>query len=137
MLHHTHARAPHPNPPPFGGRIKEGVIFCAEKLGVVTLIASTLLASNPSLAAGDIKAGRQKALQCQTCHGLDGLSKLPEAPNIAGNPEPYLVKQLDAFRKGERKNEMMSVVAQPLSDQDIADLAAYYAAIEVTVKVPK
>ncbi|MGE0752728.1 MAG: cytochrome c [Variibacter sp.] len=88
-------------------------------------------------AAGDIKAGRQKALQCQTCHGLDGLSKLPDAPNIAGSPEPYLVKQLDAFRKGERKNEMMSVVAQPLSDQDIADLAAYYAAIEVTVKVPK
>jgi cytochrome c553 len=91
----------------------------------------------PAHAAGDIKAGRQKALQCQTCHGLDGLSKLPEAPNIAGSPEPYLAKQLDAFRKGERKNEMMSVVAQPLSDQDIADLAAYYAAIEVTVKVPK
>ena len=62
---------------------------------------------------------------------------MPDAPNIAGNPEPYLVRQLDAFRKGERQNEMMSVVAKPLNDKDIADLAAYYAAIEVTVKVPE
>jgi cytochrome c553 len=104
--------------------------------GVAAVVAATLLGSQ-AFAAGDIKAGRQKALQCQACHGLDGLSKMPDAPNIAGSPEPYLVKQLDAFRKGERKNEMMSVVAKPLSDQDIADLAAYFAAIEVTVKVPK
>jgi cytochrome c553 len=104
--------------------------------GVAAVVAAALLGS-PAHAAGDIKAGRQKALQCQACHGLDGLSKMPDAPNIAGNPEPYLIKQLDAFRKGERKNEMMSVVAKPLSDQDIADLAAYFAAIEVTVKVPK
>ena len=61
---------------------------------------------------------------------------MPEAPNIAGNPEQYLVRQLNAFRKGERKNEMMSVVVQQMSDQDIEDLSAYYAAIEVTVKVP-
>jgi cytochrome c553 len=101
------------------------------------LVIAMASLTHSAYAAGNVKAGRQKALQCQTCHGLDGLSKLPEAPNIAGNPEPYLVKQLDAFRKGERKNEMMSVVAQPLSDQDIADLAAYYAAIEVTVKIPK
>jgi cytochrome c553 len=97
------------------------------------MIVST---SNTS-AAGNVSAGRQKALQCQTCHGLDGLSKLPEAPNIAGDPEQYLVRQLNAFRKGERKNEMMSLVVQPLSDQDVADLAAYYAAIEVTATVPK
>ncbi len=98
--------------------------------------ALALLASAPALAAGNIAAGRQKALQCQTCHGLDGLSKMPESPNIAGNPEQYLVRQLNAFRKGERKNDMMSIVVQQLSDQDVADLAAYYAAIEVTVKVP-
>ena len=62
---------------------------------------------------------------------------MPESPNIAGSPEQYLARQLNAFRKGERKNEMMTVVVQPLSDQDVADLAAYYAAIEVTVKMPK
>jgi cytochrome c553 len=62
---------------------------------------------------------------------------MPESPNIAGSPEQYLARQLNAFRKGERKNEMMTVVVQPVSDQDVADLAAYYAAIEVTVKLPK
>ena len=93
--------------------------------------------TSPALAAGNVAAGRQKALACQTCHGLDGLSKLPDAPNIAGSPEGYLAKSLNAFRKGERKNDMMSIVAQPLSDQDVADLAAYYAAIEVTVRLPK
>jgi cytochrome c553 len=91
----------------------------------------------PSFAAGDVAAGRKKATACQTCHGLDGLSKMPDAPNIAGDPEEYLVRQLTAFKKGERKNEMMSIVVQPLSDQDVADLAAYYAAIEVTATVPK
>ena len=99
--------------------------------------AIILLCTTHAFAAGSVAAGRQKAQQCQTCHGLDGLSKLPEAPNIAGSPEPYLARQLNAFRKGERKNEMMSIVAQQLSDQDVADLAAYYAAIEVTAKVPK
>src|SRR6202140_5635081 len=84
-------------------------------------------------AAGDIKSGRTKAPMCQACHGLDGLSKVPDAPNIAGQTEPYLVAQLQASKSGARKNEAMSVVAQPLSDQDIEDLAAYFSAIEIAV----
>jgi cytochrome c553 len=103
----------------------------------LVVASSQLISSSYALAAGNVAAGRQKANACQTCHGLDGLSKMPDAPNIAGDPEEYLVRQLTAFRKGERKNEMMSIVVQPLSDQDVADLAAYYAAIEVTAKVPK
>jgi len=87
-------------------------------------------------AAGDVAAGRRKALQCQTCHGLDGISKLPEAPHLAGQPEPYLVKSLNDYRKGIRKHDMMTIVVQPLTDQDVADLAAYYAAIEFAVKPP-
>src|SRR4051812_16514829 len=55
--------------------------------------AIILLCTTPALAAGSVSAGRQKAMQCQTCHGLDGLSKLPDAPNIAGSPEPYLARQ--------------------------------------------
>jgi cytochrome c553 len=90
----------------------------------------------PSHAAGDIKAGRQKARQCQTCHGLDGVAKLPEAPNLAGQTEIYLVKAMTAYKAGARKNEMMSVIAEALSAGDIADLAAYYAAIEVQVSPP-
>jgi cytochrome c553 len=109
-----------------------------ERALVASAVAVALVLYAPSAhAAGTVSAGRQKATACQTCHGLDGLSKMPDAPNIAGNPEQYLVRQLGAFKKGERKNEMMSVVVQSMSEQDIEDLAAYYAAIEVTVKVPR
>jgi cytochrome c553 len=81
--------------------------------------------------AGDAKAGRAKALACQACHGLDGVSKVPDAPNLTGQVEGYLVTQLRAFKSGARKSEAMSVVAATLSDQDIDNLAAYYAGIEV------
>ena len=83
------------------------------------------------MLAGDAKAGRAKALACQACHGLDGVSKVPDAPNLAGQVEGYLVTQLRAFKSGARKSEAMSVVATTLSDQDIDNLAAYYAGIEV------
>ena len=96
-----------------------------------------LLATAASSAAGDVAAGRRKAIACQACHGLDGLSKLPDAPHLAGQPESYLVKSLDEYRKGVRKNELMSIVVKDLSDQDIADLASYYNAIEVSAQPPK
>ncbi len=106
---------------------------------VVQLLASVclLLASGGVSRAGDVKAGRARALMCQACHGLDGLSKTPDAPNIAGQTEPYLVAQLQAFKSGARKNDAMSVVVPSLSDKDIEDLAAYYSAIEISVgKLP-
>lgn len=88
-------------------------------------------------AQGSAKAGRQKAEKCAICHGLDGLSKVAEAPNLAGQNERYLVEQLGAFASGARQNEMMSIVIKDLSPTDIEDLAAYYAAIEITVgKIP-
>jgi cytochrome c553 len=96
-----------------------------------------MLAGGLAFAAGDPAAGRQKALQCQTCHGLDGLSKLPEAPHLAGQPAAYLVKALNDYRHGVRKHDMMTIVVAPLTDQDVADLAAYYAAIEITATPPK
>jgi cytochrome c553 len=82
--------------------------------------------SHASFAAGDATAGRAKAAQCATCHGLDGISKQPDAPNLAGQTEEYLVKALNDFRSGTRRNEMMSIMAQNLSDADIANLAAYF-----------
>ncbi|MDR5734682.1 cytochrome c [Caballeronia sp. LZ025] len=90
------------------------------------LAAMLMMLSQASLAAGDAKAGRTKAAQCQACHGLDGMSKLPEAPNLAGQTEEYLVKALNDFRSGARQNEMMTMMAKGLSDADIANLAAYY-----------
>jgi cytochrome c553 len=74
---------------------------------------------------------------CQACHGTDGLSQVPDAPNIAGQVEGYLVTQLQAFKSGARKNEAMTLVAAGLSKQDIDDLAAWYSAIEIKVgKLP-
>jgi cytochrome c553 len=96
-----------------------------------------LVAGGGASAAADVKAGRSKALMCQACHGLDGLSKVPDAPNIAGQTEPYIVAQLQAYKSGTRKNEAMSMVAPALSDKDIDDLAAYFSAIEISVgKLP-
>jgi cytochrome c553 len=100
-------------------------------------VAALLLATAAPAGAGDVTAGRRKALACQACHGLDGLSKLPDAPHLAGQPERYLVKSLDEYRKGVRKNELMTLVVKDLSDQDIADLASYYGAIEISAQPPK
>ena len=110
----------------------------AARLAACLLASACVLASSGDPChAGDVKAGRAKALMCQACHGLDGLSKTPDAPNIAGQTEPYLVTQLQAFKSGGRKNDAMSVVAPSLSDQDIEDLAAYYSAIEISIgKLP-
>jgi cytochrome c553 len=105
------------------------------RVALIVHIAASILFSAASSAvfAGDVKAGRASALACQACHGVDGISKAPDAPNIAGQTEPYLVAQLQAFKSGIRKNEAMSVVASSLSDKQIEDLAAYYSAIEIKV----
>ena len=74
---------------------------------------------------------------CQACHGIDGMSKVPDAPNIAGQTEPYIIAQLQAFKSGARKNDSMAMVASTLSDKEIGDLAAYFSAIEIKVtKIP-
>jgi hypothetical protein len=86
--------------------------------------------------AADPAAGRSKARQCQACHGIDGVSRLAEAPNLAGQVETYLVKALHDYQSGARKNEMMTLMVAKLTDQDIADLAAWYAAIQIEVKKP-
>jgi len=111
------------------------MLRASARIAIVCTCAAIVVATAPA-AAGDVKAGAQKARQCQTCHGLDGQSKLPQAPNLASQPEIYLVKVLRDYRNGARTNEMMSLVARNLRDDDIADLAAYYAAIPVTVGAP-
>ncbi len=110
--------------------IARRLIFLLVLLGVTVQAAS-------AQADGDAGAGRKKAAQCAACHGIDGLSKLPIAPNIAGSPALYIEKQLKSFRSGERSEENMSVVAKPLSDADIADLAAWYSGLQVEVTLPQ
>jgi cytochrome c553 len=85
--------------------------------------------SQPSLTP-DLNAGKDKSKVCAMCHGEDGISLVPIYPNLAGQKEGYLKLQLEAFRKGERVNMAMSSHAQKLSDQDIADLSAYYANLD-------
>ncbi|MBO9455139.1 cytochrome c4 [Paracoccus sp. R12_1] len=81
---------------------------------------------------GDAASGRKLAGQCRTCHGLEGYARIPVAPHIGGESAEYVRGQLTAFRDGERRNEMMSVVAAALTDQQIADLAAWYSSQDAT-----
>jgi cytochrome c553 len=87
--------------------------------------------------AADARAGRAKvAGVCQACHGMDGLSKNPEAPNLAGQIEQYLARSLAEYRSEVRKNESMNIVAKELTDDDIGNIAAYYASIQIDVIPP-
>jgi len=96
-----------------------------------------VLACGMSAAQADLQAGRAKARPCAVCHGEHGISLLPNAPNLAGQPEIYLAEQLKAYRSGKRSSEVMSVVAKPLTDADIADLSAWFASIAIEAKPPK
>ncbi len=96
-----------------------------------------LAAALPGAAvAGDAAAGRVKAQACSVCHGPVGVAVAPETPNLAGEPEGYIVRQLRAFRTGKRQHEVMNVIAKPLSDEDIDNVAAWFATIKVTATAP-
>ena len=100
-------------------------------------LAMTWVLATSAAHAGDAAAGKIKAQMCAVCHGLDGIGKNPLVPNLAGESPIYITKQLKAFRSGERKHEQMSIIAAGLSDDDIANLAAWYSGLKVTVEMPK
>lgn len=86
------------------------------------------LAMATAHAEGNVQAGQSKAASvCVACHGLDGNSVNPEWPSIAGQHADYIAKQVKAFRAGQRTNTLMSPIAMTLTDQEIEDVAAYYA----------
>jgi cytochrome c553 len=101
---------------------------------LVVGLGGVLLAG--AAAAQDVASGRKIAGMCRTCHGLNGYAQIPVAPNIGGEPASYISGQLRAFRSGLRVNEMMSVVASGLSDEAIADVAAWYAAQTANAAIP-
>ena len=85
--------------------------------------------------AADVAAGRAKAMFiCADCHGAAGVSVVANFPNLAGQKELYLVAQLKAFRAGKRKNIEMNLIVKPLSDADIANVAAYFAGLPCAPK---
>jgi cytochrome c553 len=105
--------------------MKRSATFLSMPAAAGILLA--VLASAPVQAAGSVEAGQTKAVVCAACHGIDGNSLNPEWPSLAGQNEAYLVKTLQAFKKGERSNVLMSAQAMTLGDQDVQDLAAYFA----------
>src|SRR3989440_1072823 len=86
------------------------------------------LTSQVDISSQQIEAGRKKAEYCAGCHGADGNSELTDYPILAGQTSRYLYLQLKDYKSGLRKNDMMTAVAEPLSKEDMLDLAAFYAA---------
>lgn len=91
------------------------------------LFLALVLLGQGAAADGDAAAGQAKAAVCSACHGMDGNSMNPEWPSLAGQHANYIVKQLKAFKSGVRQNPVMATQVVALSDQDMADLAAYFA----------
>ena len=95
--------------------------------------AFALLASALPLTAsakGNPAAGKAKSVTCQACHGVDGKAIAPDYPNLGGQYASYLEKALRDYRDGRRTNMIMAPMAAGLTDQDIKDLAAWYASQE-------
>ncbi|WP_298633127.1 cytochrome c [uncultured Umboniibacter sp.] len=102
------------------------------KANLATLTLGIAL-SSVAIGAGDPVAGEAKAAVCTACHGADGKAVIPGYPNLAGQNELYLINSIKAYRSGDRKpvgnGAVMAGQAAALSDADIENLAAYYAAM--------
>lgn len=98
-------------------------------------VALLLAAATSPALAGDGAAGKARAsTACAVCHGRLGLSMQPNVPHLAGQPEFYVIEQLKNYRSGKRSHEVMSVIAKPLTDQDIDNLAQWYASLQLQVE---
>ena len=93
----------------------------------IFIISLLLLAANNITYAADAAAGKSKAMMCIACHGADGNSFNPIWPSLAGQNARYLSKQITDFREGRRKDPQMAPMVAALSDQDIENIAAFFA----------
>jgi cytochrome c553 len=96
------------------------------RLAPSLLLCATL--SHP-LHAADLMAGKEKAELCSACHGDNGISQIENIPSLAAQPDAFIQWQLVFFRSGTRKNEQMQPVVEPLTNEDIRNLAAYFASL--------
>jgi cytochrome c553 len=99
-------------------------------LRLTTLILA--LAAGDAVTAGDPVTGKSKAVTCVACHGPEGLSPNDLWPNLAGQKEAYMIKQIKAFKDGSRIEPLMAPMVAPLSDTDVEDVAAYFSSLERT-----
>lgn len=101
------------------------------------LLFTLLVLATFNAVADDVTQGRAKAdAACALCHGATGLATLPNAPNLAGQQAIYVSEQLKNYRSGKRQNEVMNMIAKPLTDAEISQLAAWFGAIKVTAEAP-
>ena len=100
-----------------------------KSMTVMMLTAAVLITAGPA-AAGDIEAGKAKATLCAACHGPDGISLNDLWPNLKGQKKAYLIKQIKAFRDGDRQDPTMLPMVKPLSDADIENIAEYYSSLK-------
>ncbi|MEJ2114793.1 MAG: cytochrome c [Gammaproteobacteria bacterium] len=96
-------------------------------VGVVSILLLSL--SSVAVYAGDAEAGKAKSVTCAACHGGQGISPTGTWPNLAGQKEQYLLAQLKAFKEGARVNAQMAPMVANLSEDDMANLAAYYSSL--------
>jgi cytochrome c553 len=101
------------------------------------LAMSLAFISSPAIlhAAGKISAGKGKSATCAGCHGEDGNSQVSTFPKLAGQHASYLTKQLRAFKSGDRTDAMMAPMAVSLSEEDMLDLAEFYAAEKIAANI--
>ena len=79
-----------------------------------------------SFATGDIDAGKTRSITCVGCHGVNGIAIAPNFPNLAGQKQLYLINAISSYRDGTRNDPTMKAMVGSLSDEDIANLAAYF-----------
>jgi len=103
---------------------------------IALVVAACALAGNV-LAAGNAEAGKAKSVACGACHGADGNSLAPTFPKLAGQHESYLLKQLKDIKSGARSVPTMAGQLDAMSEQDLADMAAFYAVQPATPGVAK
>lgn len=106
-----------------------------QRLGVAALAALFALAAPQAFAAGDASAGQAKSAICAACHGVDGNSVVPNWPKLAGQHEQYLARQVSLIKAGARMVPEMVGIVPGLSEQDIEDLAAYFASQPIAAGV--
>ena len=114
------------------GRAWQAALQVAKALA----LALTFATSAGGAMADDLAVGRAKAQVCAVCHGPLGVSTQPDTPHLAGQPAIYLSAQMKAYRNGNRKHEVMSLMAKPLSDVDIAALATWFSSIRLEALPP-
>lgn len=102
------------------------------KILAVSLGLTVAFALNSHAQSGDAEAGKGKSTTCVACHGNDGNSPLDQFPKIAGQVPGYIASQLAKFKSGERTDPVMAGMVAGLSEQDMADLDAYYASQSIT-----